>query len=426
MAQPPSVSVVGSGGHYGQAITVGADGAMWLLGPRAGGRVPDLERVPTTAGRSRTYRIPGRPDVVVGLVAAQDGELWYAGNYLSFPGAAAILSTTTAGRTKRFPITVAGGDAAVGGLVAGPQDTLWYTGDSSRGSFLIKMSLGGGAHRVLLSGDLSTFDAPLTFGPGGAFWISSGYRVTTTGKARRVRGSGDAIVPGADGNLWLGAFPTAGIDRLSATGNKVVHFSFPASPFTSPNDGATALAPGPDGNIWFVKSQQTRGATVADSAGEIDPQGHITLYPLPEGSDPQAIVAGPDGRMWIPTNSGAPHIIRIGPQMPTGGWPQAAQPRITALNSSSRGIRVSVRCRGIPGLYCGGRLTLSVRAGRRRVKLARTLVTAAAGQGVDLVLRPRGLRSLAGGPVIVASTFDTRDFLGRHGHAVLERRLRVT
>lgn len=429
LAQPPGFSATATAGHYGQQITVGSDGAMWMLGPSRSainGSVY-MVRVPIGSGRVRVYHLPGDPDgVVAGLAAGQDGALWYGANYFS-DATAAILSTTTAGRTRRFATGFGGGLAQVGGLVAGPGDTLWYTGASTRGDYVSKITLRGKVRREVFSREVFGRDlslaGPLTFGPGGLFWLSAGFRVSTTGKARRLPYEGGAIVAGADGNLWLGLYGAVG--RLSTTG-ELTRFSLPPSPNPMGADSVLALAPGPDGNIWFVKSFQGRDSTVNDSVGKIDPHGHMTLYALPQGSDPQAIVAGPDGRMWIPTNGGPARIFRVSPQEPAAGWPQAAQPRVTDVRSSGRGIRVSVRCRGIPGLYCVGSLALVLRLGHRTLKVVRRLVIAAAGQGADLDLGlPQGLSSVGHGRVDATASFAVKDFLGRRGYAQIRRNVRI-
>lgn len=141
--------------------------------------------------------------------------------------------------------------------------------------------------------------------------------------------------------------------------------------------------------------------------------------------EPSIDVGAPDGQMWVTLEASDPYIVRVKPEAPAGGWPRAPRPVITRIQSGAGGIRVSVRCRGIPGLYCGGNLTLAVRAAHRAITYARTLVIAAAGQGVELTLRPHGLSALTHQRVAALARFTIKDFLGRRSRSSLQRRLWV-
>lgn len=86
----------------------------------------------------------------------------------------------------------------------------------------------------------------------------------------------------------------------SAAPGAVVHFPLPTG---SEPEG---IAAGPDGNLWFAE----RGS---NSIGRMTPDGQLTEFPLSTvGSKPFQITAGPDGNLWF-TEWAAGQIGRITP-----------------------------------------------------------------------------------------------------------------
>ncbi len=297
-------------------------------------------------------------------------------------------------------------------------------------SLVERFSLSGARHVVLRRRN-PELGGGIFPGPGGLLWLATGFRIRRNGRLERAPATRVGMVAGADGAFYG---PDDGaIERLTAAG-RLQRFVYAPKAGTPAGAGAylDSVAPGPDGNVWFTAYgdpnyfDPSKPFTFPDSVGRIDPTGHITLYPLPEGSSaPQAITAGPDGRMWIPVAQPQnPHIVRVAPEMPPRGWPAAARPQITRLHATRGGIVVSLRCRGIPGLFCSGRLTLTTTAGATAATSSPTVVLAARSY-VNLKLTPHGLRSLTGHPARITAVFETRDFLGRHGKAILRRRLRI-
>lgn len=403
-------TTAGTGGREGIAITVGADGGVWMLSQSP--RRPALVRISSRSGQSTAFSIP---DELAGLepdlVAAQDGNLWYSDSEGPRRRNDRVVRTTLNGARTPFPAGI-GRLELITSLAAGPANRLYFDAYAQRGYTVSSFSLSGRFPRLAFSRRQPCNHPPVRRQTPGSTWLPDGYEVSRPGRIRPIVGTGcPGAIDGA-GNFW---YQTGlDIDRLAPSGKLTV--------FPAPEDsGIRSMAPGPDGNIWFVVSTDVGPPS---EAGEIDPQGHITRYPVPNGA-PIALTAGPDGRMWIPDNSAFPHIIRIAPKPPATGWPKAARPRISAIGTARGGLALSVRCRGNPGLYCGGRLTLTATAGRRRVKLERTLYLAGDSQGLDLVFRPRGISALVGQHATVTGTFSTQDFLGRRGHAVLRRRLLI-
>jgi virginiamycin B lyase len=73
------------------------------------------------------------------------------------------------------------------------------------------------------------------------------------------------------------------------------------------------LCAGPDRTLWYT-------LVAADRIGRISPDGRIEEFPLPPGSMPSLITAGPDGALWCTLNQeisfqpgSEPHGIALGP-----------------------------------------------------------------------------------------------------------------
>src|SRR3989442_14538742 len=76
----------------------------------------------------------------------------------------------------------------------------------------------------------------------------------------------------------------------SATEGATLPFTEFPLPAGSAPLGITA---GPDGNLWFTEP-------AANKIGRITPAGAGTQFPIPtDSSGPGAITAGPDGKLWV-------------------------------------------------------------------------------------------------------------------------------
>jgi streptogramin lyase len=140
----------------------------------------------------------------------------------------------------------------------------------------------------------------LCVGPDGNIWAtgaSSGAieKVTPQGKYTTYPLIGTeplGISVGSDGNLWFAEMQAAKIGRIT-TGGRISGYAIP-----TPAGGTldpTWTATGPDGRTWFV----AQGIKTPSIVGAIRPPGRMSIYRLPSASNPQEIVAGPDGNLWI-------------------------------------------------------------------------------------------------------------------------------
>jgi streptogramin lyase len=104
--------------------------------------------------------------------------------------------------------------------------------------------------------------------------------------------------------------------RAVLTSGGVVEYSLPdpIPPGSSCSDcgqaSAGAMAAGADGNVWFADTGQR-------AVGRITPSGAVTEFALSTAiGAPYGIGAGPDGNIWVTTNSGGGRqdsIVRITP-----------------------------------------------------------------------------------------------------------------
>ena len=124
--------------------------------------------------------------------------------------------------------------------------------------------------RITPEGSITEFDVP-----------GSGYH-------------GHSMTRDRAGNIWIAASGVGGesrgsIMRVSPAG-AVTRFAIPNSPL--------AVAVGSDGNVWILEGYG------ASSLGRLTPKGVYTEFQLPpSGGQPNGIVAGPGGYLWIVESS---------------------------------------------------------------------------------------------------------------------------
>jgi streptogramin lyase len=117
------------------------------------------------------------------------------------------------------------------------------------------------------------------------------------------------IAPGADGAMWFSAAAPDAIGRVTAGGL--------ISEFSAGLEGhePERIALGPDGDMWF----SVENAPTFNSLGWITPAGEITVIPPAElmaGSRPHGLAAGPEGNVWF--TDGGVGVAAIGRVTPCG------------------------------------------------------------------------------------------------------------
>jgi virginiamycin B lyase len=176
----------------------------------------------------------------------------------------------------------------------------------------------GKAHEVSIpSGALEP--AGLTAGEYGqvVFTEADGHRIgvldTASGGITEFSLPTPYAVPGAVaddvGDVWFAetvadplVAPSQRVNKIGEfePGGQILEFPLPAG------SEADALTVGPDGNVWFVDGPD-------NAVGKITPAGAVTEYPIPTAaSGPWEIALGSDGNLWF-TESAAHKVGRLTP-----------------------------------------------------------------------------------------------------------------
>ena len=227
--------------YYPEGITTGPDGALWFVG----WQTSNVGRI-TTTKQVTTYPL-NAGGLPVWITPGPDGNLWFTQNVTD-----RVSKITPTGTVTTFSLTQY---SDPNGIVSGSDGNLWFTETGS--GKIGQMSPAG----VLLN--------EYAAGNGGLFYITSG----------------------ADGNLW---FP---VNNDNAIGQMTTGGAFAEFPIPTQNAGASGITKGPDGNVWFTEG--------AGNVAKIDPSGHITEYPIPNGAQKNlgTIAVGPDKNLWILENT---------------------------------------------------------------------------------------------------------------------------
>jgi hypothetical protein len=167
---------------------------------------------------------------------------------------------------------------------------------------------------LLPSGDRVT---AMIKGPDGNIWFTADtvsgatdarvgvYNVTTGSVTQYPLPNADSmpneIQVGGDGALWFFEQNRLRFARIS-TGGALTEFP-------SLTYHISTLVPGVDGNLWFFGGLGLE---------KIAPNGTITPVPIPENPYPRALVAGPNGRMWMITQGSYQGSAKLASVLPDG------------------------------------------------------------------------------------------------------------
>lgn len=201
-------------------------------------------------------------------------------------------------------------------------------GDKSHRSerALTKVAPDGTTSGLAIPGSLS---GPFAVGPAGEVWLvartSGGEegpgldRLDPDGSLQHFAFSGKErplviydVAVGADGTAWAtageplfaGPGPASTQGKLLRVGADGAEAEFPLPKEIEPRD----IAIGPDGNLWFTAVEGSYSIEHSSSwgngyIGRMTPAGDVTVFPTQiEEAGAEAIVAGPDGRLWFHEN----------------------------------------------------------------------------------------------------------------------------
>jgi virginiamycin B lyase len=170
-------------------------------------------------------------------------------------------------------------------VAPGPGDSVWFAGARHPGNQWSAPTVAV-IGQVGPGGETRQFDVPLPSAGGPQEYASA-----------------TALTEGPDGAVWFVASTREhGLER-SFYGRVTSEGSFSVWALPQGDSAATSIARGPDGNLWITEAQ-------AGKIARVTPDGQLTDYSLPTGSQPSAITAGPDGALWF-TERGSDRIGRI-------------------------------------------------------------------------------------------------------------------
>jgi virginiamycin B lyase len=264
-----------------RAMTPGPDGNIWftyLTEPFApGGQVGAIGSI-SPAGDVRTF-VDSAIIAPNGITAARDGALWFTDD-------TEIGRITPAGEVTKFPLQ----GTHAQHLVEGTDGRIWFT------------ETGDQIGAIGLDGKITEYPLPVkNAGLSDIATASDGVWVVETGLNRiglltlagqssfqqfpipTSQSSPQAIVRGADGNLWFTESRAGKIARMSP-GGAIVEFTDPgAEPF--------GIAAAPDGTLWY--------GDMRGRIANITPAGRITEFPLKNFNQTLWLAVGADGEVWF-------------------------------------------------------------------------------------------------------------------------------
>jgi uncharacterized protein (TIGR03437 family) len=246
------------------------------------------------------------PSAIRDLAPGSDGNVW-------FTGSSRIGKITPAGVILEYPLP---SGFFTPKMTPGPDGNIWF---SSSGE-VAKISTSGVVTTVL-SATPGWVTQDLAFDGGGNLWLvdyinNQVGELTTKGEFKKfavpINGKNPAtgqamsglraICLGADGNMWFTENLGKRVARITPAG-VITEFGSGDSP--------DQIVLGSDGNVWFTEQS---------TIGRMTPAGSLTEWHMPsQGESPVNITRGPDGAIWIaalwiidPGNQGN-RVMRMSP-----------------------------------------------------------------------------------------------------------------
>ncbi|TAM87362.1 hypothetical protein EPN42_11515 [bacterium] len=284
----PSIAAVFTSGITASAglndAVAGPDGRIWFTEFNAS-KVAAV----TTGGAVTEYPVGGQP---CGIAVGPDGNLWTGG----YGGT--IAKVTTSGTVTSYPVA----GSHVCGIVSGPGGMLWFADYGN-----------GKVGTISTSGTVTEYTLPpganpyggIAVGSDGNLWVPDGgnrtiMQISPAGTVLNSYSSGisageapNFIVKGPDGNLYFteDAFNVSLQDKIGRiTPAGVITEIGTLAPQSYPNE----IRIGKDGNAYFTEYNSAKLGTVTIATGTVS-ESSPGLGPTANS----AIVAGPDGRLWI-------------------------------------------------------------------------------------------------------------------------------
>lgn len=191
-------------------------------------------------------------------------------------------------------------------LAWGPEGDLWFLLLGRARTAIGRLDATGGLTEYELPGAEDGTYGPdsLTIGPEGDPWFTRAElgkvgTVTPTGAVTEFdvgpKSHPAGIATGSDGAIWFAEQQAGKIGRITPAGDlRLIRLGRKVYP--------RQIVAGADGALWFSEiGRRGRGHKVHDRIGRITTSGEVAQFPIPFGSDTQAIAADPRGVIWFST-----------------------------------------------------------------------------------------------------------------------------
>ncbi len=310
-------------------VAVGPDGNLWVANSAAS----SVSKVAATGAVLATYAMTSANSGPRALAAGADGSMWVA-----LQTANKIARVTMEGAVTEFAVPTANSQPF--DIAAGPDGALWFT-----------EFVGNKIGRITTTGEVTEYAIPtagagafgITAGPTGSsrMYFTESLKskvgfITSTGQVTESVSLTAASLPQSiavvKGSVWFAEAGSGKLGRL-VNDSTVSEIAMAADPVT--------VAPGPGDTLWSAIGLNSIVAMTSDG-------GVTGTYALANAnSQPNGMVQGPDGNMWValknrnalarvatgilPTSSAAPAITPATGVVPgtaltasTGTWINAA------------------------------------------------------------------------------------------------------
>lgn len=290
---------------------------------------PSAQDTPRPKAKLTVYKIPTADSHPMGITVGPDGALWLVESATN-----KVARVTLAGAFTEFPIPTA--DSMPEDITIGTDHNLWFT--EAKGRKVGRITASGAISEFAV--DIpNAYPTGIVAGPDGYLWLSADatnvvrlsprgdMTVHALGKQAVATGVG-CITIGPDGNLWLAASTEAArITPLAA----VTEYRFSGG-------SLGGVAPGKDG-LWFAEWNENPAIVKSTVSGT------FTEYPIPLHGIPRAfplhVASAADGSAWFVMDSFGQFVGHLTPDGQFTEWMFSDTPETAYFNTDAAGIAVA-------------------------------------------------------------------------------------